>query len=158
MTVHRPTGWAAPKDQYAVPVLFNPYTGEPRDVRDVQSDPQGILIVPPGKVHMLAAPQPLQPAVEPVSWGVDWGSHGDRSCVSIIKKHANGALEVVATEYGPVGSAPQPQQLAAGPVSNDLRDRLVAISEAIAVQDDRAAQAMIREILSAPHSQQEKKK
>lgn len=52
-----PTGWAAPKDQYAVPVLFNPYTGEPRDVRDVQSDPQGILIVPPGKVHLLAAMQ-----------------------------------------------------------------------------------------------------
>ena len=52
-----PTGWAAPKDQYAVPVLFNPYTGEPRDVRDVQSDPQGILIVPPGKVHQLAAMQ-----------------------------------------------------------------------------------------------------
>lgn len=52
-----PTGWAAPKDQYAVPVLFNPYTGEPRDVRDVQSDPQGILIVPPGKVHQLAAVQ-----------------------------------------------------------------------------------------------------
>ena len=52
---NRTTGWVAQKDQYAVPVLFNPYTGEPRDVRDVQSDPQGILIVPPGKVAMLAA-------------------------------------------------------------------------------------------------------
>lgn len=51
----RSTGWVAPKDHYAVPVLFNPYTGEPRDVRDVQSDPQGILIAPPGKVEMLAA-------------------------------------------------------------------------------------------------------
>jgi hypothetical protein len=46
----RTTGWAAPRNHYAVPVLFNPYTGEPRDVRDVQSDPQGVLIVPPGKV------------------------------------------------------------------------------------------------------------
>ena len=60
---HRTTGWAAPRNHYAVPVLFNPYTGEPRDVRDVQSDPQGILIVPPGKVEMVAA----QPAQEPVN-------------------------------------------------------------------------------------------
>ena len=50
------TGWVAPKDHYVMHVLFNPYTGEPRDVRDVQSDPQGILIVPPGKVEMLAVP------------------------------------------------------------------------------------------------------
>ena len=35
-------------------------------------------------------------------------------------------------------------------LSDDLRDRLVAISEAIADQDDRAAQAMLREILKAP--------
>jgi hypothetical protein len=48
------TGWVRPKEHYNVPVLFNPYTGEPRDVRDVQSDPQGILIAPPGKVEMLA--------------------------------------------------------------------------------------------------------
>lgn len=32
-------------------------SGEPRDVRDVQSDPQGILIRPPGNVWMLAAPK-----------------------------------------------------------------------------------------------------
>ena len=60
---NRATGWAAQKDQYAVPVMFNPYTGEPRDVRDVQSDPQGILIAPSGRVEMLAAtPQPTNPA------------------------------------------------------------------------------------------------
>lgn len=50
----RATGWVAPKDRYTTPVLFNPYTGEPRNVLDVQSDPQGILIVPPGAL-MLAA-------------------------------------------------------------------------------------------------------
>lgn len=60
---HKTTGWAAPVDRYAVPVLFNPYTGDPRDVRDVQSDPQGVLIVPPGKVEMLAA----KPTVESVT-------------------------------------------------------------------------------------------
>ena len=59
---NRATGWAAQKDQYAVPVMFNPYTGEPRDVRDVQSDPQGILIAPPGRVEMLAATPPAQAA------------------------------------------------------------------------------------------------
>jgi len=57
---HRPTGWVAPVDRYAAPVLFNPYTGEPRDVRDVQSDPQGILIVPIGHVEMVAAPTSKQ--------------------------------------------------------------------------------------------------
>lgn len=51
----RTTGWVAPKDRYVPLVLFNPYNGEPRDVRDVQSDPQGVLIVPPGAL-MLAAP------------------------------------------------------------------------------------------------------
>jgi hypothetical protein len=55
MKAHRTTGWAAHRDQYAFPVLFNPYTGEPRDARDIQSDPQGILIVPPGRVEMIAA-------------------------------------------------------------------------------------------------------
>ena len=70
LQVHKPTGWVAHKNQYAVPVLFNPYTGEPRDVRDVQSDPQGVLIVPPGKVEMIAAspPPPADvPMIEPIS-------------------------------------------------------------------------------------------
>ncbi len=68
---YRQTGWAAHRDQYAVPVLFNPYTGQPRDVRDVQSDPQGILIVPPGKVEMRASTpthqQSLQVATLPAA-------------------------------------------------------------------------------------------
>jgi hypothetical protein len=36
-------------------VLFNPYTGEPRDARDIASDPQGKLIVPPGADWLAAA-------------------------------------------------------------------------------------------------------
>lgn len=52
---HKPTGWATPHDRYAVPALFNPYTGEPRDARDIASDPHGQLIVPPGCVDMYAA-------------------------------------------------------------------------------------------------------
>lgn len=61
------------------------------------------------RVNIAAALAESTPVQEPVSWGVDWGSHGDRSCVSIVKQHANGTLEVIATEYGPAGSAPQAQ-------------------------------------------------
>jgi hypothetical protein len=43
--------------------------------------------------------QPEQ--AEPVVWGVDWGSHGDRSCCTIIKQHTDGTREVVAVEYAP---------------------------------------------------------
>lgn len=39
--------------------------------------------------------------VEQVRWGVDWGTHGDQSCVSIVKQHVDGTLEVVAIEYQP---------------------------------------------------------
>jgi hypothetical protein len=52
--VRRSTGYVAPKDRYVPPVLFNPYNGEPRDVRDVQTDPQGILIRPPGALLVAA--------------------------------------------------------------------------------------------------------
>lgn len=38
---------------------------------------------------------------EAVRWGVDWGTRGDRTCVSIIKKHSDGTVEFVANEYEP---------------------------------------------------------
>lgn len=44
---------------------------------------------------------------EDVSWGVDWGRSGDRSCVSICKSFPDGSLEIVATEFSPY-TAPQP--------------------------------------------------
>lgn len=56
LSTRRQTGYIAPRDRYVPPVLFNPFTGEPRDARDVQSDPQGVLIVPPGA--RLRASQP----------------------------------------------------------------------------------------------------
>ena len=46
--------------------------------------------------------------------------------------------------------APQPVPSAAVALSDDLRDGLVAISKAVADQDDRAAQAMLKGILAAP--------
>jgi hypothetical protein len=36
---------------------------------------------------------------EPVEWGVDWGKDGNS--VSIIKRLANGNIEVLAWEYAP---------------------------------------------------------
>jgi hypothetical protein len=42
-----------------------------------------------------------------VSWGVDWGRSGDRSCVSIYKSFPDGSLEIVATEFSPY-TTPQP--------------------------------------------------
>lgn len=44
----RATGYIAPKGRYVPPALFNPYSGEPRDARDIASDPHGVLIIPPG--------------------------------------------------------------------------------------------------------------
>jgi hypothetical protein len=38
--------------------LTNPYTGTPRDYRDVESDPAGVLIQEPGAPLRAAAPQP----------------------------------------------------------------------------------------------------
>jgi hypothetical protein len=40
-----------------------------------------------------------QPEQEPVEWGVDWGKDGNS--VSIIKRLANGNIEVLAWEYAP---------------------------------------------------------
>ena len=50
------------KDQAIAPkvMLFNPYTGKPRFPLDIQSDPQGILIVDP-EATSLRAYQPPAP-------------------------------------------------------------------------------------------------
>lgn len=43
-------------------MLFNPYTGRPRDPRDIQSDPAGILMLDPDEPILAAAPQPAATA------------------------------------------------------------------------------------------------
>jgi len=52
----------------------------------------------------------LKQQAEPVAWGVDWGHNGDISCVSTIKKHHDGKIEVIATEYDPKASTPPKRQ------------------------------------------------
>lgn len=44
-------------------MLFNPYSGRPRDPRDIQSDPEGILMLDPGEPLLAAAPTPPAEAV-----------------------------------------------------------------------------------------------
>lgn len=52
-------------------VLTNPYTGQPRDYRDVESDPAGTLIVEPGK--------PLEAASTPAASGIDIEQFRDKA-------------------------------------------------------------------------------
>lgn len=36
-----------------------------------------------------------------ITWGIDWGKAGERSCATIIKRLPGGKIEVVAVEYEP---------------------------------------------------------
>ena len=58
-----------------------------------------------------------QPEQEPVEWGVDWGKDGNS--VSIIKRLADGNIEVLAWEY-----EPHPQQRTERPVDCERCNRL----------------------------------
>jgi hypothetical protein len=53
-----------------------------------------------------------------VVWGVDWGKAGDTPCVSIIKRKADGGIEVMAVEYAPY-THPQPAQPKREPLTDD---------------------------------------
>ena len=77
----------------------------------------------------------------------EWGQRS--STPGGIPDHA-GSWVRYADHVAALAEAQQPVPSAAVALSDDLRDRLVAISAAIADQDDRAAQAMLREILKAP--------
>lgn len=96
-STHRATGWVAPVDRYAVPVLFNPYTGEPRDVRDVSSDPQGILIVPPGRVEMLAAKPALAEPSEPCGYDETTGLCTKTDCCAALAEPSDPVGKVVSS-------------------------------------------------------------
>lgn len=95
------------------------------------------------------APEALRPIARyKIGYATDdWGMRS--STPSGIPHHA-GAWVRYEDHVAALVEAQQPAPSAAGALSDDLRDRLVAISEAIADQDDRAAQAMLREILAAP--------
>jgi len=74
-----------------------------------------------------------------------------RELTGTQQKGLEETIEAVRAAVNAQKHPPAPATQQAGvALSDDLRDRLVAISEAIADQDDRAAQAMLREILKAP--------
>jgi hypothetical protein len=92
-----------------------------------------------------------------------WVRYADHVAALIETKHPTHESQAdseltdgdIKWQCGPLASgftSPQPAPSAAVALSDDLRDRLVAISEAVADQDDRAAQAMLREILKAPQT------
>ena len=62
--------------------------------------------------HLPAA----QPEQEPVKWGVDWGKDGNS--VSIIKRLADGNIEVLAWEYAPH----PPQRTWVGLTANEVEE------------------------------------
>jgi hypothetical protein len=93
---------------------------------------------------------------EPVVWGVDWGSHGDRSCCTIIKQHTDGNREVVAVEYAPSYTHPprreakqeQPNQGGkTGWPPGLLQDDCRGLSKWLASQPD--ARRRVREAVAA---------
>ena len=74
---------------------------------------------PENFIHALAfhtAISDLEPEQEPVEWGVDWGKDGNS--VSIIKRLANGNIEVLAWEYAPH----PPQRTWVGLTANEVEE------------------------------------
>lgn len=49
-------------------MLFNPYTGKPRDPRDIASDPQGLALIDPDEPLRPAAQASAKPEAQPVAW------------------------------------------------------------------------------------------
>jgi len=67
---NRNNPYAAPQPQAAL--LTNPYTGTPRDYRDVESDPAGVLIQEPGAPLRAAKPRPQDFALVQDAMEFDW--------------------------------------------------------------------------------------
>jgi len=64
---------------------------------------EGVTYVSPELERLVALVRADERAasVQEVSWGVDWGKAGDKSCAMIIKRLPDGKIEVVAVEYEP---------------------------------------------------------
>jgi len=108
----------AMKQAYEVP-LVEQLESVPNNARLVidDADGMGTRYIPVGRMCHDAS-KALRQAIaeaekqEPVEWGVDWGKDGNS--VSIIKRLADGNIEVLAWEYAP---HPQPKQEQGEPVA-----------------------------------------
>ena len=101
------------------------------------------------KTNQQGAPEALRP-IQRYKIGYHTDEWGMRSSTPSGIPDRAGAWVRYEDHVAALVDAQQPAPSAAVALSDDLRDRLVAISGAIADQDDRAAQAMLREILAAP--------
>ncbi len=57
------------------------------------------------ELNMLRAKLDRIERKEPITYSVDWGSHGDRTCVSVVRHHVDGTFEVVAMGLSPAPGA-----------------------------------------------------
>jgi hypothetical protein len=71
---------------------------------------QGPVVLPELKAH-------FRHLDDRVTWGVDWGTHGEQSCCTIIKVLPDGVREVVAVEYGPPYHTPRQVPLTRATIS-----------------------------------------
>jgi hypothetical protein len=77
--------------------------------------------------------EPVQ--AEPVvTWGVDWGE--DEDWVSIVKRHPDGTLEVVATEGRPVKQQAEPVAIPGAILMGQVAARSRSIPERAAAVGD----------------------
>lgn len=60
----------------------------------------------PHKLMAVTVDQLYAPSAEAekFTWGIDWGHESDHAAASLLKRHANGTLEIVAQSLGPVVS------------------------------------------------------
>lgn len=106
---------------------------------------------PSAAADLIAALEEARSAINSMKVEAETAGQGDEQMMlEACETISNEGLQADMAIRAALASAPRPAPSAAVALSDDLRDRLVAISEAVADQDDRAAQAMLREILAAP--------
>lgn len=122
--------WWAPKIAAALEAALAQPEQEPVAPEDTISNRRIISEDPGATISIMQGMQrtidrlKAKPEQELVVWGVDWGRNGDRSCVSIVKKHPGGHIEVVATENDPKPSHPPRHQPMRRATIEDARDYL----------------------------------
>jgi hypothetical protein len=95
-------------------VLTNPYTGEPRDYRDVESDPAGTLIVEPGEpLRSASIETDRHPDGRPVFAYLGWPKNRERFHLDIIYPGTTRIDDEY--DYRPLYGPPDPAQSADTP-------------------------------------------
>ena len=102
-------------------MLFNPYSGRPRDPRDIQSDPEGILMLDPDEPIRAAHPEPseetvsaLRDCLSQIDMAACYASEEDTKSVAdallMIGMQARKALALLAASTELVAPAAQAEK------------------------------------------------